>query len=337
MEFRRLGASGLKVPVLGLGTATFGGTENFKAYGDINVQQARRMVDICLEAGACLFDTADAYSMGLAEEILGEALTGKRDQVLLSSKGTFPVGDGPNDFGSSRHHILRTVEASLRRLKTDHIDIYHMHGFDAHTPVEETLRVLDDLVSAGKLRYIACSNFSGWHLMKSLALSERYGFSRYVAHQANYSLLDREFEWELMPLAVDQGVGTLVWSPLSNGRLSGKFRRSQPLPTVTRLAGSGVSIDERVYSIVDALDEIAAETGHSTAQVALNWLLQRPTVSSVILGARTEAQLIDNLGAAGWNLSPEQVARLDEISHLPRIYPYSHQRYFPQLSDAVVL
>src|SRR5690606_2216340 len=274
------------------------------------------MVDICLEAGVCLFDSADSYSMGLAEEILGEALAGRRDQVLISTKGTFPVGDGPNDLGSSRHHILRTVEGSLRRLKTDHIDIYHMHGFDAHTPVEETLRVLDDLVSAGKVRYIACSNFSGWHLMKSLALSERYGFSRYVAHQANYSLLDREFEWELMPLAVDQGVGTLVWSPLSNGRLSGKFRRSQPLPAVTRLAGSGVSIDERVYSIVDVLDEIAAETGHSSAQVALNWLLQRPTVSSVILGARTEAQLIDNLGAAGWNLSPEQVARLDEISHL---------------------
>lgn len=337
MEFRRLGASGLKVPVLGLGTATFGGTENFKAYGEVNVQQARRMVDICLDAGASLFDTADAYSMGLAEEILGKALTGKRDRVLISSKGTFPVGDGPNDFGSSRHHILRTVDDSLRRLNTDYIDIYHMHGFDAGTPVEETLRVLDDLVTAGKLRYIACSNFSGWHLMKSLAVSERYGFNRYIAHQANYSLLDREFEWELMPLGIDQGVGTLVWSPLSNGRLSGKYRRNQPLPESTRLAGSSESINEQVYSIVDVLDELAAETGHSVAQIAINWLLQRPTVSGVIIGARSEDQLIDNLGAASWQLNPEQLARLDKVSHRPRIYPYSHQRYFPKLSDAAVL
>lgn len=337
MEFRRLGASGLKVPVLGLGTATFGGTENFKAYGEVNVQQARRMVDICLDAGASLFDTADAYSMGLAEEILGKALTGKRDRVLISSKGTFPVGDGPNDFGSSRHHILRTVDDSLRRLNTDYIDIYHMHGFDAGTPVEETLRVLDDLVTAGKLRYIACSNFSGWHLMKSLAVSERYGFNRYIAHQANYSLLDREFEWELMPLGIDQGVGTLVWSPLSNGRLSGKYRRNQPLPESTRLAGSSESINEQVYSIVDVLDELAAETGHSVAQIAINWLLQRPTVSGVIIGARSEDQLIDNLGAASWQLNPEQLARLDKVSHRPRIYPYSHQRYFPELSDAAAL
>lgn len=337
MEFRRLGASGLKVPVLGFGTATFGGTQYFQALGNVDIQQARRMVDICLEAGVCLFDSADSYSMGLAEEILGEALVGKRDQVLISSKATFPIGDGPNDSGSSRHHILRTVEGSLRRLKTDHIDIYHMHGFDAGTPVEETLRVLDDLISAGKVRYIACSNFSGWHLMKSLAVSERYGFSRYVAHQVNYSLLDREFEWELMPLAVDQGVGTLVWSPLSNGRLSGKFRRGQPLPEVTRLGADADRVDERLYSVVEVLDEIVAETGHSTAQVALNWLLQRHTVSGVILGARTEAQLIDNLGAAGWQLSPDQIARLDKVSHQRRIYPYSHQRFFSHLSDAVVL
>lgn len=338
MEFRRLGASGLKVPVLGFGSATFGGIDYFKSIGEVDVTQARRMVDICLDAGVCLFDTADAYSFGLAEEILGEALAGRRDRVLLSTKGTFPMGDGPNEFGSSRYHLMRTIEGSLRRLGTDHIDIYHMHGFDAGTPVEETLRTLDDLVSAGKVRYVACSNFSGWHLMKSLAVADRHGLSRYVAHQVNYSLLDREFEWELMPLAVDQGVGTLVWSPLSNGRLSGKFRRGQPLPEVTRLASQAEEvIDARVYDVVDELAAIAEETGRTIPQVAINWLLQRPTVSSVILGARTEAQLLDNLGALGWNLDADQVARLDRVSHRSRIYPYSHQRFFPQLSDAVVL
>jgi aryl-alcohol dehydrogenase-like predicted oxidoreductase len=335
MEFRTLGRSGLKVPVLSLGTGTFGGTnEFFRAWGNTGVEEATRLVDICLEAGVNMFDTADIYSDGASETVLGGAIAGRRDKVLISTKATFKSGKTPNDVGSSRHHLIRACEGSLRRLKTDYIDLYQMHGFDALTPVEETLSALNDLIRAGKVRYIGCSNFSGWHLMKSLDVSTRYGWSRYVAHQAYYSLIGREYEWELMPLGLDQGVGALVWSPLGWGRLTGKIRRGKPLPEVSRLhktAEAGPPVpNELVYKVVDAIDEIAKENGKSVAQIALNWLLQRPTVSNVIIGARNEEQLRQNLGAVGWNLTPQQVAKLDAASNLTLVYPYWHQRQFAE-------
>ena len=327
MDYRLLGRSGLRVSALSFGAATFGGGNAFfAAWGSTQAGEARRLIDLCIDAGINLFDTANGYSNGLAEEILGEALRGKRDQVLISTKSFFPMGEGPNDLGSSRFHIIEQVDASLRRLGTDRIDIYHLHGFDALTPVEETLDTLNTLVHAGKIRYLACSNFSGWHLMKSLAASDCHGWTRYVAHQVYYSLIGREYEWELMPLALDQGVGALVWSPLGWGRLTGKIRRGQPLPSVSRLhktADSGPQVeDEYLYRVVDAIDEIAKETDKSVTQIALNWLLQRPTVSSVILGARNEEQLKQNLEAATFTLTPEQVNRLDAASVTPKIYPY---------------
>ncbi|GAB3557944.1 aldo/keto reductase [Spirosoma fluminis] len=336
MEYRQLGNSGLQVPVLSFGTATFGGgTEFFKAWGSTQVNEATRMVDLCLDAGLTLFDTANVYSRGMSEEILGQALSGRRDKVLISTKATFRMGDGPNDFGSSRFHIVKACEDSLRRLKTDYVDIYFMHGFDSRTPVEETLSALNDLVESGKVRYIGCSNFSGWHLMKSLSVSERYGWSKYVVHQAYYSLLSREFEWELLPLGVDQGIGTMVWSPLSAGRLGGKYRRDNPMPADSRIAqggGEGPAIPEEYwYGIVDVLDELAAETGKTVAQVALNWVLQRPTVCNIVVGARNEEQLRQNLGAVGWNLTADQVKRLDAASERPPVYPYWHQRKSPHL------
>jgi aryl-alcohol dehydrogenase-like predicted oxidoreductase len=335
MEYRLLGGSGLKVPALSFGTGTFGGaTEFFKAWGATGVSEATRLIDICLEAGVNLFDTADIYSDGRSEEVLGKALEGKRDRSLISTKTTFRLGDGPNDVGSSRYHLRRALEASLRRLGTDYIDIYHLHGFDALTPIEEVQDTLNKFVREGKVRYIAASNFSGWHLMKSLAVAERYGWTRFVAHQVYYSLLGREYEWELMPLGLDQKVGALIWSPLGWGRLTGKIRRGQPLPEVSRLhqtaeMGPQVS-DERLYTVIDALDAVAAETGKTIPQVALNWLLQRPTVSSVIIGARTEEQLRQNLAAAGWNLTAEQVAALDKASAQQPIYPYWHQHQFAE-------
>jgi len=324
MEYRLLGTSGFSVPVLSFGTGTFGGsTPFFSKWGHSDVAHAARLVDMCLDAGVNLFDTADVYSLGQAEEILGEAIKGRRDKVQISTKATFRMSDDPNDIGMSRYHLIRSCEGSLRRLNTDYIDIYTMHGFDAQTSVEETLRALDTLVQSGKVRYIACSNFSGWHLMKSLAISEKYGWTRYMAHQAHYSLLRREYEWELMPLALDQKVSTLVWGPLSQGRLSGKYRRNQPMPKVSRIAqgaGEGPDVpDDWFYALVDVLDAISEETGKTVAQVALNWLLQRPTVASVIIGARDEAQLVENLGAAGWNLSTDQVARLDAASETDTI------------------
>ncbi|GIW89296.1 MAG: oxidoreductase [Isosphaeraceae bacterium] len=337
MEFRWLGRSGFRVPELCLGTGTFGGKgELFGAWGATDVAEATRLVDICLEAGLTMFDSADIYSAGAAEEILGAAIKGRRDQVIISTKGTFRSGSGPNDVGSSRYHITRAVEGSLRRLGTDWIDLYQLHGFDAATPVEETLRALDDLVRAGKILYIGCSNYSGWHLMKSLAASDRYGLTRFVAHQAYYSLIGRDFEWELMPLGLDQGVGTVVWSPLGWGRLTGKIRRGQPLPEVSRLRSQlnvdiGPPVDaERVYRVVDELDAVAAECGKTVPQVAINWLLRRPTVATVIIGARNEAQLRENLGAVGWSLSAEQVARLDAVSAQTPAYPYWHQRGFKE-------
>jgi len=333
MEYRQLGGSGLKVSVLSFGAGTFGGgNEFFKAWGDTGVDEAKRLIDVCLNAGVNLFDTANVYSKGLSEEILGKAVSGKRQQLLISSKATFPMGDGPNDLGSSRHHLIRSCEDSLRRLGTDYIDIYHMHGFDATTPVEETLATLDNLVTSGKVRYIACSNFSGWHLMKSLAVSDRYGWTRYVGHQVYYSLIGREYEWELMPLGLDQKVGALIWSPLGWGRLTGKIRRGQPPPEVSRLpktAGMGPQVsDEHLFKVVEAIDEVAKETGKSVPQIALNWLLQRPTVSTVIFGARNEEQLKQNLDAVGWNLTAGQVAKLDAASKMDRVYPYWHQAQF---------
>jgi aryl-alcohol dehydrogenase-like predicted oxidoreductase len=333
MEFRTLGHSGLKVPVLSFGTGTFGGGNDFfRAWGSTDVAEAKRLVDICLEAGVNLFDTADVYSDGLSETILGKAIAGRRDQVLISTKATFRMGAGPNDLGSSRHHLIRACEASLHRLGTDYIDLYHLHGFDALTPVEEVLSTLNQLVVSGKVRYIACSNFSGWHLMKSLGVSDKFGWARYVGHQVYYSLIGREYEWELMPLALDQGVGALVWSPLGWGRLTGKVRRGKPLPAESRLhktADMGPQVaDEFVYKVVDVLDELTHETGKSVTQVALNWLLQRPSISTVIFGARNEEQLRQNLGATGWNLSKEQVAKLDRASDVTPVYPYWHQRQF---------
>lgn len=337
MEYRRLGSSGFMVPALTFGTGTFGGQGDlFRAWGQTDVAEATRLVDVCLEAGLTMFDTADIYSRGIAEEILGAAIKGRRNRVLISTKGTFRNGDGPNDVGSSRFHLIEAVNASLKRLQIDHIDLYQLHGFDALTPVEETLHTLDRLVESGKIRYIGCSNFSGWHLMKSLACSAHHGWARYVANQTYYSLIGRDYEWELMPLGLNQGVGAVVWSPLGWGRLTGKIRRGQPLPETTRLhgrasndAGPPVPMDH-VYKVVDALDEVAKETGKTVPQIALNWLLQRPTVSTVIVGARNEEQLKQNLGAVGWNLTPEQVKKLDDASAVQKAYPYWHQEKFEE-------
>jgi len=337
MEYRQLGGSGFKVPALSFGTGTFGGTtEFFKAWGSSDVAEATRLVDICLESGLTMFDSADIYSNGAAESILGEAIKGRRDRVLISTKGTFRHGEGPNDVGSSRFHITRTVEASLKRLGTDYIDLFQLHGFDAITPIEEALGTLDNLVRAGKIRYIGCSNFSGWHLMKALAVSEKYGLSRYVAHQAYYSLIGRDYEWELMPLGLDQKVGAVVWSPLGWGRLTGKIRRGQPLPESSRLQAkvvvdNGPPVeDEYLYRVVDALTAVAQETEKTVPQVALNWLLQRPTVATIVIGARNEEQLRQNLGAVGWNLTKEQVAKLDAASATTLAYPYWHQSGFKE-------
>jgi aryl-alcohol dehydrogenase-like predicted oxidoreductase len=338
MEYRQLGRSGLKVPELCFGAGTFGAAnEFFKAWSETTQEEANRIANICLDAGMNLFDTADIYSDGESEKALGKALAKhKREDVMISTKATFRLGKGPNDVGSSRYHLIQSAERSLKRLGTDYIDIYHLHGFDATSPVEETLRALDDLVREGKIRYIACSNFSGWHLMKSLSVTERYGWSRYVGHQVYYSLVGRDYEWELMPLALEQGVGALVWSPLGWGRLTGKIRRSTGIPTDSRLntkvvADSGPQVpDEYLYRVVDAIDEIAKETGKTVPQIALNWLLRRPTVSTLIVGARNEAQLKQNLGAIGWELTKEQIAKLDAASEVPLVYPYWHQRQFEE-------
>ena len=335
MEYRYLGRSGFRVPVLSFGTGTFGGKgEFFEAWGSSDVTEASRLIDICLEAGLTLFDSADIYSAGAAEEVLGAAIKGRRDKVLISTKATFRSGDDANAVGSSRFHLIDAAEKALRRLGTDHIDLFQLHGFDARTPVEETLSALDDLVHAGKIRYVGCSNFSGWHLMKSLSVAERYNLPRYVAHQAYYSLIGRDYEQELMPLGLDQGVGAVVWSPLGWGRLTGKIGRDKPIPPGSRLhktAEQGPQMpDEYLYAVVDALEQVAEETGRTVPQVALNWLLQRPTVSNVIVGARNEEQLRQNLGAVGWSLTPDQVATLDKASARPKPYPYWHQDGFAE-------
>jgi len=343
MDFRQLGSSGFKVPVLTFGTGTFGGNNDFfKAWGASDVAEATRIVDVCLDAGLTMFDSADVYSTGNAEAILGQAIKGRRDKVLISTKATFRFSPEPNDVGSSRQHLIKSVNGSLQRLGTDYVDLFQLHGFDALTPIEETLSTLNDLVAAGKIRYIGCSNFSGWHLMKSLAISDRYGWPRHVAHQAYYSLIGREFESELMPLALDQGVGTVVWSPLGWGRLTGKIRRGSPPPANSRMANKAVADagppvqDEQVYKVVDAIDSIAKETGKTVPQIALNWLLQRPSVATIVIGARNEEQLKQNLGSVGWNLSAEQVKTLDEASKFTPAYPYWHQAGFKERNPSPV-
>jgi aryl-alcohol dehydrogenase-like predicted oxidoreductase len=333
-----MGHSGLRVPALSFGTATFGGgTDFFKAWGATDAGGASRLIDVCLEHGVSMFDSADVYSKGLAEEILGVAIKGKRDRLLISTKVTFRSGEGANDYGSSRQHIVEAVEKALKRLGTDRIDLLQLHGQDYNTPVEETLSTLDQLVRDGKIRYIGGSNFAGWHMMKSLAASDRYGYPRHVAHQAYYSLLNRDYEWELMQLGKDQGVGAVVWSPLGWGKLTGKIRRGQPARPGTRahdIAGTGPHFsEERLFAVIDALDIAAQETGKTIPQVALNWLLQRETVSSIIVGARNEEQLVENIGATGWSLSGEQVAALDAASDVPRPYPFWHQAGFPELNE----
>jgi aryl-alcohol dehydrogenase-like predicted oxidoreductase len=344
MDSRRLGASGLHVSALSFGAGTFGGRGPlFSAWGDTDAREARRLIDLCLDAGVNLFDTADVYSDGASEEILGAAIKGRRDRVLLSTKTALPTGDGPNDAGSSRARLIKATDAALRRLGTDYLDLLQLHAFDAGTPVEETVSALDDLITAGKVRYAGVSNFSGWQLMKSLAVADRLGARRYVAHQVYYSLVGRDYEWELMPLARDQGIGALVWSPLGWGRLTGKVRRGVPLPEGSRLhdtAAFGPPVDdERLFSVVDALDAIAAETGHTVPQLAIAWLLARPTVSSVIVGARNEQQLRANLDAVDVELAPQHLERLDAASAVSAPYPYfpyRRQEGFARLDPPLV-
>lgn len=343
MDYRFLGRSGLKVPVLSFGTGTLGGSGPlFGAWGNTNANEARRLVDICLEAGVNLFDTADVYSAGASEEVLGAALKGRRDNALISTKTSLPMGSGPNDAGSSRYRLIRAVEEALKRLGTDYVDLLQLHAYDAATPVEEVLSTLDTLVRAGKVRYVGVSNFSGWQIMKALAVADRHGWPRYVANQVYYSLIGRDYEWDLMPLGADQGLGALVWSPLGWGRLTGKIRRGMPLPEGSRLHDTvsyGPPVeDDHLFRVVDALFEVAAEVEKTVPQVAINWLTQRPTVSSVIIGARNEEQLRQNLGAVGWTLSAEQIARLDDASRIVAPYPhfpYRRQEGFARLSPPI--
>lgn len=320
MQYRRVGRSGLVVSELSFGTATFGGAgEFFGAWGDTDVQEARSLVDLCIDAGVTLFDTADVYSDGASEEVLGAALRGRRDAVLISTKAG--VGSG-----TSRSRLITATEDALRRLQTDRIDLFQLHGFDAYTPIDEVLETLDLLVSQGKIRYLGVSNFAGWQLMKSLDRADVSHRSRYVAHQVYYSLIGRDYEWELMPLGLAEGVGAIVWSPLGWGRLTGRVRRGQSLPDRSRLhatADAGPPVDDaQLFDVVETLDAVASETGKTVAQVALNWLLRRPTVSSVIVGARDRRQLAENLGAVGWALDDDQVARLDAVSRREPAYPY---------------
>jgi len=327
MEYRLLGASGFKVPVLGLGTGTFGGKGPlFSAWGNTDVAEARRLIDICLDAGVTLFDSADVYSDGASESILGAALEGRRDRAIVSTKVSLRSGDDPNAVGASRSHLLRSVDRALERLRTDYIDVLQLHHFDALTPVEATMSALDDLVRAGKVRYVGVSNYSGWQVMKSLAAAERRGYPRIVAHQVYYSLIGRDYEWELMPLALAEQIGAIVWSPLGWGRLTGRIRRDRREPPSSRLRETAAVAppvdDERLFRVIDALEAIADETGKSIPQIAINWLLQRPSVSTVLIGARNEQQLRDNLGAVGWTLDAEQIARLDAASYVTPPYPY---------------
>lgn len=327
MEFRQLGKSGLRVPVLSFGTATFGGTTDFfKKWGDLDIDEASRLIDTCLDHGLNFFDTANVYSLGASEEILGTVLKGRRHNTIISTKATFKMGEGPNDSGSSRYHLFREVDASLKRLQTDYIDLFIIHGVDPATPVDETLRALDDLVKSGRVRYIGCSNLPAWQVMKSLSVSEKLGLHKYIVYQGYYSLIGREYEWELMPMNEDQGIGLMVWSPLGWGRLTGKIKRGVPL-TAGRIqsggaAGGPIVEDEFLFKVVDVLEEVSSETGKTIPQVALNWLLNRKTVSNVVIGARTKEQLEDNLGAVGWSLNAEQMEKLDQVTAQDTYYPH---------------
>lgn len=344
MEYRHLGSSGLSVSALSLGTGTFGGTGPlFGAWGTTDATEARRLIDICLDAGVVLFDSADVYSGGASEEVLGAAIQGRRDKLLISTKTGLPMGDGPNDAGTSRARLIQAIENALRRLGTEYIDLLQLHAFDAFTPIEEVLATLDQLVRAGKVRYIGVSNFAGWQLMKSLAVAERYGFPRYVANQVYYSLVGRDYEGDLLPLGLDQGVGALVWSPLGWGRLTGKIRRGEPLPAGSRLhetADFGPPVaDELLYRVIDALNIVAGETGKTVPQIAINWLLSRPSISSVIIGARNEDQLLQNLGAVGWTLTKEHIALLEAASAVTPVYPhfpYHRQEGFARRNPVAV-
>ena len=344
MEYRRLGASGLTVPALSFGAGTFGGSGPlFGAWGSTDAREARRLVDICLDAGITMFDTADVYSDGASEEVLGQAVKHRRDAVLLSTKSGLPTGNGPNDAGTSRTRLIRSVDAALRRLGTDYIDLFQLHAFDAGTPIDEVVSTLDGLVQVGKIRYLGVSNFAGWQLMKSLAVADREHRRRYVAHQVYYSLVGRDYEWELLPLGLDQGIGAVVWSPLGWGRLTGKIRRGTPPPPGSRLhttAAYGPPVeDEHLFQVMDVLDELSRETGRAVPQIAVNWLLQRPTVATVVIGARNEEQLRQNLGAVGWSLTSEQMAQLDAASARTAPYPYfpyQRQEGFARLNPSPI-
>jgi aryl-alcohol dehydrogenase-like predicted oxidoreductase len=329
MEYRQLGQSGLRVSVLSLGTMTFGGETFFSKVGATDVKGARHQVDLCLEAGVNLFDTANIYSHGMSEDILGQVLEGRRDQVLIATKFRMVMRDGPNEGGASRRHIIKECEDSLRRLRTDYIDLYQIHEWDGETPLEETLETLDTLVRSGKVRYIGCSNYSGWHLMKALAISDRRNYARFVSQQVYYSLQARDAEYELVPITLDQGLGILVWSPLAGGLLSGKYRRSQKTPEGTRHFNNWgeppIHNEEQLYNVIDLLVELGETHKVSAAQIALAYLLGRPGVTSLIIGARTEEQLLDNLAAANVRLAPEERARLDKASVPVLLYPYWHQ------------
>lgn len=334
MEHRRLGNSGLRVPVLAFGTATFGGgNEFFQKWGTTDVKEAQRLIDICLEAGLNFFDTADVYSQGAAEDILGRALGSRRSEVLIATKLGYRSDPGPNGIGAGRQHIISACEASLRRLGRNHIDLLQLHGYDENVPIDETLRAFEDLIAAGKVRYIGGSNFSGWHLAKTNCTADRCGLPRLVAHQVQYSLLCRDYEHELMPAGFDQGIGAIVWSPLAGGKLSGKIRRGEPVPVDSRTAKMGGlgDKDSLLYDIVDVLDAIAEDRGKTVSQVAIAWLLSRPTVASVAIGARKPEQLLDNIGAVGLTLSSEEIGRLDAASAIAPPFPYGHQRNFPEL------
>ena len=329
MEYRQLGRSGLRISALSMGTMTFGGSGVFSAIGSTDLNAARRQIDLCLDAGVNLIDTADMYSAGLSEKIVGEALAGRRNHVLLATKARFPMGDGPNDAGCSRHHLIAACEASLRRLNTDYVDLYQIHEWDGQTPVEETVAALDTLVHAGKVRYLGISNYTGWQLMKTLATCARLGAAPVVSQQIHYSLQAREAEYELLPITIDQGLGVLVWSPLGGGLLSGKYRRGQQPPAGARHLPDWkeppIRDPEKAYDIIEALVAIGEARGVSAAQVALAWTLGRPGVTSLIVGARTDAQLADNLKAAELKLTAEERARLDDVSKPPLLYPYWHQ------------
>jgi aryl-alcohol dehydrogenase-like predicted oxidoreductase len=330
MEYRQLGRSGLRVSTITLGTMGFGGGGKFASVGENGADELRRQLDLCLEAGVNLIDTADVYSDGRSEEILGEALDGgRREQLLIATKVRFAMGDGPNDAGLSRHHIVAGVEASLRRLQADHIDLLQVHQWDGQTPLEETMEALDTLVRSGKVRYVGCSNYSAWHMMKALAVADRRGYQPFVSTQIHYTPQAREAEFEILPACLDQGLGVLVWSPIAGGLLSGKYRRGVEAPEGSRHLSDWseppVHDEDALYDLVDVLVEVGEAHGVSAAQVTLAWLLRRPGVTTLVIGARTEEQLEDNLAAATLSLSDEEVARIEEVSRPPLPYPLWHQ------------